>query len=542
MPPAESFELVLVLIAAVIPLELMARRLRFPPSAVLTLGGVALALLPGMPEISVDPDLMLVLFLPPLLFSSAYFTVWRDFRANLRIILQLAVGAVVFTTLVVGVVAHLLVPALPWAACFALGAIVSPPDAVAAKAALVGLPLPARLVTLLEGESLINDAAGLVLYRLAVTAGLTGVFSLAGGAGEFILLAAGGVAVGLAAGFLVSSVLALLKDAHLATAASFLLAWASYILGEHLHVSGVLTTVVCGLVIGKRQHSLFSALTRVQATAVWMTAVFIMESLIFIMIGLSLRGVMHRLSESGFEMSRFAPAIGAILLAMTAARFVWILTTTYVVRFLFPKLRASDPYPPLAVPVVMSWAGMRGVVSLAVALAVPEEFPGRDFIMAATMAAVLASILIQGTTLRPLIKAMPLRAFELAQAPTLSLAQARAKMIRAEERAIGELSRQPDGGERHPRLSEQYGRRAEVAQRYAESNGEFEAARREHYDAILAANRAGRAELLRLHRAGEVHDAVVQALESELDLEEIGARRVADYSEGAPHGADPGHA
>jgi CPA1 family monovalent cation:H+ antiporter len=166
------FELVLLLMAVVLGLELLARRVRMPPAAAFILGGIALALIPGTPDIELDPDLALVLFLPPLLLASAYFTVWRDFRANLRIILQLAVGAVAFTTLVVGVVAHWVEPSLPWAACFALGAIVSPPDAVAAKAVLERLSLPPRITVLLEGESLVNDASGLVLYRFAVAAAL----------------------------------------------------------------------------------------------------------------------------------------------------------------------------------------------------------------------------------------------------------------------------------------------------------------------------------------------------------------------------------
>ncbi|MEA2743356.1 MAG: monovalent cation/hydrogen antiporter, partial [Acetobacteraceae bacterium] len=179
MSAVARFELVILLLAVIVVLELAARRLRLPPAAAFVLGGIALALIPGTPDVELDPDLALVLFLPPLLLASAFFTVWRDFRANLRIILQLAVGAVAFTTLVVGLVAHLVVPALPWAACFALGAIVSPPDAVAAKAVLQGLRLPRRIVVLLEGESLVNDASGLVLFRLAVAASLTGTFSVA---------------------------------------------------------------------------------------------------------------------------------------------------------------------------------------------------------------------------------------------------------------------------------------------------------------------------------------------------------------------------
>ena len=364
MTIVSRFELVLLLMAVVLGLELLARRVRMPPAAAFILGGIALALIPGTPDIELDPDLALVLFLPPLLLASAYFTVWRDFRANLRIILQLAVGAVAFTTLVVGVVAHWVEPSLPWAACFALGAIVSPPDAVAAKAVLERLSLPPRITVLLEGESLVNDASGLVLYRFAVVAALTGTFDAGQAAVSFAFLAAGGVAAGVAFGWLVTLLLGRLRDPTLSIIASFLAAWVAYIFGEALHVSGVLATVACGLVMGWRQHTVLSAVTRIQALAVWNVSVFILESLIFILIGLSLRGVLLRLGGNWHAIVSLLPSAGAIITAVILTRFLWIFPATYLPRALIPALRRRDPYPPLAVPIVMSWAGMRGVVSL----------------------------------------------------------------------------------------------------------------------------------------------------------------------------------
>ena len=293
MSPVARFELVLLLLAIIIVLELAARRLRLPPAAAFVLGGIALALIPETPQAELDPDLALVLFLPPLLLSSAFFTVWRDFRANLRIILQLAVGAVAFTTLIVGLVAHLVVPSLPWAACFALGAIVSPPDAVAAKAVLQGLRLPRRVTVLLEGESLVNDASGLVLFRLAVAASLTGTFNAGSAALSFVVLAIGGVAAGLVLGLVASVLLKRLRDPTLNIIGGLLMAWGSYIGADAIGVSGVLSTVTCGLVMGWRQHTVLTATTRTQARAVWGVVVFILESLVFILIGLSLRGVLN---------------------------------------------------------------------------------------------------------------------------------------------------------------------------------------------------------------------------------------------------------
>ena len=525
MTTVSRFELILLLIAVVVGLELVARRIRMPPAAAFIVGGIALALIPGTPDVELDPDLALVLFLPPLLLASAYFTVWRDFRANLRIIVQLAVGAVAFTTLAVGVVAHLIEPSLPWAACFALGAIVSPPDAVAAKAVLQGLSLPPRVTVLLEGESLVNDATGLVLYRFAVAAAMTGAFDAGQAAASFGALALGGVAAGVAFGWLVTLLLGRLRDPTLSVIASFLAAWAAYIVGEALYVSGVLTTVACGLVMGWRQHAALPAVTRTQAQAVWKVIVFILESLIFILIGLSLRGVVERLGGDWHSILKLLPPVAVLIVAVIVTRFIWILPATYLPRALFPSLRRRDPYPPLAVPIVMSWAGMRGVVSLAAALALPDDFPGRDFVLATTFAVILVTVLIQGATLAPLIRVLSLGNFTQQRLKTLSEAAARAQMAAAQ---LAEVERQSAGaGEtsRHPRLIEQYSYRARAAARFSETAGGLIDQRRDHFTVVLAAVAAGRSELLRLHRDGSIHDSVLHALEQELDLEEMSARR-----------------
>jgi Na+/H+ antiporter len=525
MTPVARFELVLILMAAVIVLELLARRLRMPPAAAFILGGIALALIPGTPDVELDPDLVLVLFLPPLLLAGAYFTVWRDFHANLRIILQLAIGAVAFTTAAVGIVAHWMYPALPWAACFALGAIVSPPDAVSAKAVLQRLSLPPRVTVLLEGESLVNDATGLVLYRFAVTAALTGAFSAGHAVLSFGGLAIGGVALGLGFGWLVALLLQRMRDPTLSVIASFLVAWISYIVGDWLHVSGVLSTVACGVVMGIRQHTVLSAATRAQAGATWEVIGFILESLIFILIGLSLRSVLQRLGGNWHAIAALMPAAWAIIAAVVVSRFLWIFPTTYISRALSPSLRRRDPYPPISVPIVMSWAGMRGVVSLAAALALPEEFPGRDFILATTFAVILVTVLVQGATLAPLIRVLGLGKFTAQQTNTLSEPEARVEMARAQLAEVERLSAREDQTHRHPRLVEQYGYRTRAATRFNEAAGGLTDQKREHFTVVLAAVAAGRAEILRLYHAGKIHDSVLGVLEHDLDLEEISARR-----------------
>ncbi len=520
------FELILLLMVASILLDLAARRLRMPPAAALILGGLALALVPGMPALELDPDLTLVLILPPLLMASAYFTVWREFRANIRIILQLAIGAVALTTVGVGVVAHWMVPTLPWAACFALGAIVAPPDAVAAKAVLQRLSLPRRMVVLLEGESLVNDASGLVLYRFAVVAALTGAFDAGEAAIGFVAVSVGGIAAGVASGLVAIFVIARLREPVLVVIASLLVAWGSYILGEAVHVSGVLSTVACGLIMGWKQHDVLTAETRTEAKGVWGVVVFALESLVFILIGLSLRGVVERIGGDGWAVAAsFAPAAAAIVAAVILTRFLWIFPAVYLSRAVSVAFRRHDPTPPVAVPIVMSWAGMRGVVSLAAALALPEQFPGRDFILAATFIVILVTVLVQGATLAPLIRLLRLTDSGLLPVGSLPEASARARVAAAALAEVERLARAEDGTVRHPRLLEQYAYRARAAARFSEASDVLESHRAEHFSVVLAAVTAARTEILRLHRSGEVHDSVLHALERELDLEEMSAKR-----------------
>jgi monovalent cation/hydrogen antiporter len=344
------------------------------------------------------------------------------------------------------------------------------------------------------------------------------------------VLAVGGVAAGLVLGLVASVLLKRLRDPTLNIIGGLLMAWASYIGADAIGVSGVLSTVTCGLVMGWRQHTVLTAITRTQARAVWGVVVFILESLVFILIGLSLRGVLNRLGGQGVDaltaVEAVLPAMGAIVATVVLTRFAWIVPATYLTRWLIPGLRYHDPAPPLAVPVVMSWAGMRGVVSLAVALTLPEQFPGRDFILTTTFAVILVTVLVQGATLAPLILALRLGRFAITQTKTLSEAAARARIASVQLTAVEAQSKTPEGNQRHPRLLEQYGYRARAASRYSEAEDSLLEHRNEHFSVVLDAIAAGRAELLRLHRAGEIHDSVLQALEEQLDLEEMSARQV----------------
>jgi len=387
------------------------------------------------------------------------------------------------------------------------------------------------VVVLLEGESLVNDATGLVLFRFAEAAVLTGVFDAGQAALSFGVLSLGGVIVGVAFGFATTFLLARLREPRLAIVGSLLAAWASYIGGEAAHVSGVLSTVACGLVMGWQQHATLTANTRIQARAVWEVVEFVLESLVFILIGLSLRGVLTRLDGGGASILELLPAASAIVAATILSRFAWLFPAVYLPRLLVPSLRRRDPYPPVAVPIIMGWAGLRGVVSLAAALSLPEQFPGRDFILATTFLVILVTVLIQGATLAPLVRAFRLGEFALLQDSTMPEAAARARMAQAELAAIERHSLTEDGTHRHPRLVEQYGYRARATARFSEADGGLIGEKQAHFAAVLAAVAAGRAEVLRLYRAGEIHDSVLHTLEGELDLEEVEARRHGENEE-----------
>jgi CPA1 family monovalent cation:H+ antiporter len=519
MHPVATFETVLVLLAAVIALHWAAARIGLPPSASLLVGGGALAFIPGLPEISLDPELALVLFLPPLLFDGAYYTAFGRFRRHLAGILSLALGAVLFTTLVVGVVTHWLLPTLPWAACFALGAIVSPPDAVAARAVLQRVTLPRRLQALLEGESLLNDATGLVLFRFAVAATLSGAFDAGAAFGSFVFLAAGGVAVGVAVGAASMLLIRLLTDETLVVAAATLLCWAAYLAGEALHVSGVIATVTAGLVFGWFQHVVLPARVRLQGTAFWRTLVFCLEALVFILIGFSLRGTLDRAGGIDAVLTTMALPILGVVCAVTAARFAWVFGSDALFRTLRRAgLKRARPLGWRQAG-VLSWAGMRGVVTLAVALTLPEAMPGRDLMLVAAFAVILVTVIVQGASLGWVIRRLrPADEDRPApmDLPASEAAVARAKLAAAESYAYG-----ADGTLVHPQLLDTYRKRAAATDRYASDADSFMTDLRPHFDGILAAIAAGRAELVRLHREGQIEDEVLHDLERDLDFEEM---------------------
>lgn len=511
----EIVEAVLALIAACVGFALIARRARLPYAVILVLGGIALAFIPGLPTVTLDPTLALAFFVPPLLQASAWRTDWRAFRANLRPILLLAVGCVLFTAVVIAAVAKLMVPGLPWAAAVALGAIVAPPDAVAAAAVLKALPIPKRIVTVLEGESLVNDATALVLYRFAIAAVAAGGVALDSAAGTFFLVALGGIAAGWAVGYAAIWSFKRLDDPLLETAVSFIACFGSFFAAEALHLSGVIAVVTTGLVMGQMQHRVLSPQTRLVSRAVWEFVEFVLTSLIFILVGLQLRGILERIADRGV-VELVGLALG-ISVALIASRFLWVFPVTFIPRAL-PYLRDREAAPPLGHVVVISWAGMRGVVSLAAALALPLDFPERDLLVFLAFCAILATLVVQGTTLEWVIRRFKVE--EKRQTGMLAdEAAARRHVARA---TLAEIERRAEDileGPVAQDLVQEYRDKARVFHGIADGGGQAELEARLRIR--LAALREGRRALLDHHRDDGLSDELLAGLESEIDLEEL---------------------
>jgi Na+/H+ antiporter len=397
------------LLLAVAVLALVARKLHIPYPIFFVIGGLLLGLIPGLPQVRLDPNLVFLFFLPPLLFPAALFTSWRDFRLNLRPIALLAIGLVLFTTVAVAYLAHYFMH-LPLAAGFVLGAIISPPDAIAATAIAERLRIPRRIVTILEGESLVNDATALVAYRFAVAAVLHGSFSLAHASGEFFIVGLGGIVIGLLTGWLAQQFHKRVDDAPIEITVSLLTPFVAYLSAEQLHVSGVLAVVTAGLYLGRRMPELLTFTTRLQGGPVWGMVEFLLNGFVFILIGLQLPGVLHALSGHNISIQRLISYALFISLAVIVIRLLWVFPAAYLPRLLFKKIRARDPYPSWRHVTIIGWTGMRGVVSLAAALALPLTipnnlpFPGRDLILFLTFIVILVTLVLQGLSLPPLIR------------------------------------------------------------------------------------------------------------------------------------------
>ena len=415
----QGLEVVLGLLLAVAALTMLGRKVPVPTPILQVLGGLLLALIPGLPQVRLSPDIIFLVFLPPLIYPAALFTSWRDFQQNLRPIVLLAVGLVLFTTIATGFLAHRLIPNFPLAAGFVLGAIISPPDAIAATAVAQRLHVPRRIVTILEGESLVNDATALVAYRFGVAAVVAGALSWQHAAVQFFLVAIGGILVGLLVGYVTAAVQKRIEDPPIEITISLLTPFAAYLGAEQLGVSGVLAVVTAGLHNGWHAPEYMTARTRLQAGPVWEMLQFLLNGFIFILIGLQLPEVLHGLA--GRSVPHIMCLAFVMSLAVIAIRIAWVFPATYLPRLLFKQLRENDPYPSWRHVAIVAWTGMRGVVSLAAALALPlntqnnAPFPGREVIIFLTFIIILATLVLQGLSLPPIIRALGITGDDIAE-------------------------------------------------------------------------------------------------------------------------------
>lgn len=521
----QTVELLILLLVLLASFGLLARKLQLAEPIVFVVGGLAVSLIPGLPQVELRPDYVFLIVLPPLLYAQAWFTSWKDFCDNLRPITLLAIGLVLFTTTAVAFVAHALVPELPLAAAFVLGAIVSPSDAIAASAIAHRLRLPKQMVIILEGESLVNDATGLVAYRFALAAVATGSFSVVQATGEFFMVGVGGVAVGLLVAWVIAQLLGWIREDLIDIVLSLIAPYVAFLLAERLHVSGVLATVAAGIYLGAHAPVLLSASTRLTGAAFWNTLIFLLNGVVFILIGLQLPEVVRSLHDhSRGELFRDAAIIcGVVILT----RIMWVFPSAVLPRWLSKRIRARDPTPPWRNIAVFGWCGMRGVVSLAAALAVPRllpngnEFPERDLILFFTFTVILATLVGQGLSLPWLIRRLRVSApvgEEHVEREARRTA-AEAALSRLEQLAAAELWTK----EAVSVVTDGYRERIHLlTDELAEAIGwsplrQNSVERRRLHREALAAERE---HLIALHRQHRLSKELLHKLERELDLEE----------------------
>jgi Na+/H+ antiporter len=392
----DALFIVVGLVSVVVAVSAFARKVGALSPILLVIVGLVLSAVPIIPDLTLDPQFVLVGILPPLLYVAAVETSVPAFRFNLRPILLLAVGLVVFTTVAVGLALHWLLPQVPLAATLALGAVVAPPDAVAATAVARRIGLPRRMVAILEGESLINDATALVLFRVSVAAAVGAAISGWGIALNILVAAGGGVVIGVAGGLVIASLHRRIKDPLLDNAVSLLTPFAVYIPAEQLKASGVVAVVVTGLYLGHRYPTLMSAASRLQMEAFWRMVKFLLEGIVFLLVGLQLSVIVEKLDES---LSTVVAATAIVLGTVVVTRFAWMYPATYLAR-LVPRVRRRDPRPEVKYPTVLAWAGMRGVVTLAAAFALPasDRYPRELFVWLA-FSVIVGTLVLQGVTL-----------------------------------------------------------------------------------------------------------------------------------------------
>ncbi|MDX6594250.1 MAG: monovalent cation/hydrogen antiporter [Gaiellales bacterium] len=529
----EAFGFYLLLLAVVAAVTLLAARIGVPYPIPMVIAGLAIGLVPGVPRVELDPELVLALFLPPILFSAAFFLSPRELWRNVRPISLLAVGLVLTTTVAVAAVLMAVAPQLGWPVAIALGAIVSPPDAIAATSIARQLNLPRRLVIIFEGESLVNDATALTVYRLAVLAAVgTGTLDLGGAAISFVFVAAGGAVVGLVVGWVASWLLSLLEDPPVEVLISLLVPFTAYLPAERLGVSGVMATVAAGLLLGFRAPRIMRSDTRLLGTGTWKMVIFVVNGLAFLLIGLQLPTVIADLG--GYEAGELVAWAAAVSLTVIVVRLVWIYPATYLPRWLIPSVARRDPAPPARVPLILGWGGMRGAVSLFAALALPlttdagDPFPGRGLLIFLTFTVILVTLIGQGLTLPALIRFLGVvddgtveHEETHARAAATAAALVRLEELRSE--VPGHLPLIDQLKERYEHRSEHlvHDDGHEPTPEGPDDMTPEEVEELEHDEIRRAVISAERLAVLEMRDRGEISDDALRAVERDLDLDEL---------------------
>jgi monovalent cation/hydrogen antiporter len=515
--------LLLIVVAAV---ALAARRIGVPPAILLVIVGVALALVPGLPHVELVPELVLLLVLPPLIYSAGVAMSWREFRFNLRPITLLAFGCVVFTTAMVAAVAHQLL-GLSWPVGFVLGAIISPPDVVAPLAIARRLGLPRRLLVILEGEGLANDATALILYRFAVVAVSTGSFSLGDALGSFAAIFVGEILFGIAIGWLMLRIRHAARDPMVEITLSLVTPYLAFWVPHQLGGSGVLATVAAGLYVSWNGPLLIRSATRLQGIFFWELFTYLIQGMVFLLTGLQARTLLGRIDD--LPAGELILSAGIVCLVVIVARFVWVFPATYIPRWLIPSIARRDPSPPWQMPFLLAFTGIRGVVSLAAALAIPlatangEPFPHRDLILFLTFCVIVVTLIGQGLLMPSVIRRLGLselgrRERRLDRAEELSR---RRQSIDAVLRRLDELAAERSLPRQivDPVRAHHQERLAQLDYRMGSDASEQQlASLSDELEGLLI--EAEREHLYQLLCSGELKDDARRRIEGELDLRE----------------------